>query len=431
MMEFNFDPIKKEANQYKGNERKKEIKGSKFTNEFKNRISNRNDKENKINFKRKEKVLKRTNKSDHVKVSRNDIKNKEDIVDVKKTEQDILELISEYTGVEVEQLIERYALENGITLEELKEILVNEFGLENEVDIIALEGSKELLSEFSKLLEVKTEAENKIDINSDKIVKDIEISNRGPEIKGMENNVKEIASISIKNNESIDNEIGSKDIENMEVEIPLLDTENNNGSNKGSESDKRKDLESKHNVVEKSGTVLKEEVEISILDNVKIDDETIKTTKTNNITKSMYTLLEEKNVMTQVIEKIDLVIKNEYSEMKINLTPKELGDITLKIITQNGIVSAEFVAESQKVKEMIESNFSDLSDTLKSKGLEISELSVSVESENKKHMDNFFKEKNKSVKRIMSIIKEIEEEVEEREYLDGDEIVKSNIEYRV
>jgi flagellar hook-length control protein FliK len=60
------------------------------------------------------------------------------------------------------------------------------------------------------------------------------------------------------------------------------------------------------------------------------------------------------------------------------LRPESLGDIVLRVLTQNGIVTAHFIAENQRVRETLENNFNQLRDALEEQGIQFSELSVSV-----------------------------------------------------
>lgn len=118
------------------------------------------------------------------------------------------------------------------------------------------------------------------------------------------------------------------------------------------------------------------------------------------------------------------------------LKPDYLGEVSLKVISENGIVSAQFNAENQKVKEIIESNFNQLKDMLNEKGIEVSEISVSVDDKQQENMRNFSKAQNKSSKRINNIIEsadfeEIEKEAEanKAEYLDEGVVLETNINY--
>ena len=66
------------------------------------------------------------------------------------------------------------------------------------------------------------------------------------------------------------------------------------------------------------------------------------------------------------------------SELKLTLKPESLGEVALKLLSDNGIVTARFTAENQRIKEIIESNFSVLRESLTEQGISVNQLSVSV-----------------------------------------------------
>ncbi len=124
--------------------------------------------------------------------------------------------------------------------------------------------------------------------------------------------------------------------------------------------------------------------------------------------------VEPKEILNQIHDKIKVDVRGSLSEIRVNLKPEQLGDVTLKIATQNGIITAQFVAENQRVKEIIESNFNQLKDVLKEQGIEIHNLSVSVGQDKANEQANEFKrnaqafDRRNSVKSAQSV--EIPEE---------------------
>ena len=83
-------------------------------------------------------------------------------------------------------------------------------------------------------------------------------------------------------------------------------------------------------------------------------------------------------VMEQIVQSMRLIVSGNFSEMRIQLKPEHLGDMTMKIATINSIVTAQFTVESQRVKEIIEANFNQLRDSLNAQGIEIGNVEVSV-----------------------------------------------------
>lgn len=83
-------------------------------------------------------------------------------------------------------------------------------------------------------------------------------------------------------------------------------------------------------------------------------------------------------LFNQVIERAKLVLTDTQTQMEMTLKPESLGKLSLKVITENGIVMAKITTESQQVKAVIESNLVQLQESLKQQGLNIQNLSVSV-----------------------------------------------------
>lgn len=83
-------------------------------------------------------------------------------------------------------------------------------------------------------------------------------------------------------------------------------------------------------------------------------------------------------ILNQVIKNALVVISDEKSEIVMHLKPDHLGKLAMKIVTENGIVTAKFTAESQQVKELLEANMQLLKDSLEKQGLTVQGFSVSV-----------------------------------------------------
>lgn len=102
-------------------------------------------------------------------------------------------------------------------------------------------------------------------------------------------------------------------------------------------------------------------------------------------------------VINQVVEQAKVVIGQDKSEMIIHLKPDHLGKLELKVVTEQGIVAAKFIAESNQVKEIIETNMQLLKDSLEKQGLSINNVSVQVgqEKQNEFRQQGSFQSKNK------------------------------------
>jgi flagellar hook-length control protein FliK len=97
-----------------------------------------------------------------------------------------------------------------------------------------------------------------------------------------------------------------------------------------------------------------------------------------NLQKESLVKLNKSDILNQVIKKADVIVQGSHQEMIMKLEPESLGKLNLKLVVENGLVTAKFVAESQQVKEVLESSFNQLKDALQEKGIAVQSFSVSV-----------------------------------------------------
>jgi flagellar hook-length control protein FliK len=83
-------------------------------------------------------------------------------------------------------------------------------------------------------------------------------------------------------------------------------------------------------------------------------------------------------LFSQIMEHARLMLSGNQSELEMSLKPDHLGKLQLKVSIENQVVTARFVAESQQVKQIIETNLNQLRDQLRENGLQVDYLSVSV-----------------------------------------------------
>ncbi|WP_341877187.1 flagellar hook-length control protein FliK [Defluviitalea saccharophila] len=124
--------------------------------------------------------------------------------------------------------------------------------------------------------------------------------------------------------------------------------------------------------------------------------------------------VDTEQLIKQMVDHIKVNIKEDSTEMNLQLKPDHLGNLSLKIVTERGIITAQFVAESQAVKEIIEANFNQLKDVLQEQGLLIENLEVSVKQDFQEQQSNFMeRNSSKSSKRIREILSNLTEDSSE------------------
>ncbi|MBP3887117.1 MAG: flagellar hook-length control protein FliK [Cellulosilyticum sp.] len=130
------------------------------------------------------------------------------------------------------------------------------------------------------------------------------------------------------------------------------------------------------------------------------------------------------------IEQVDFKVLSQTKELNISLSPKELGQMNIKIVEQNGAMVAEIKVENEKAKEFILNEISNLKDSLEEQGLNVTDVKVDIRQDN--HQTQMEQEKQKSSKRIQDILaKHLNEEESEEEIVDEPIMTDSEIDYMV
>lgn len=82
------------------------------------------------------------------------------------------------------------------------------------------------------------------------------------------------------------------------------------------------------------------------------------------------------NVVAQVVEQAKLINRDGNSEMVIQLKPEHLGELTLKVSVDNGVVNTTFHSNNSEVRSVIESSLNQLRQELSNQGLKVNYVGV-------------------------------------------------------
>lgn len=240
---------------------------------------------------------------------------------------------------------------------------------------------------LNKLLDVK-DVINAEDINQGVLKGAKENVDKNTELKGNEVKEKDESEIKelkyerknalingnlTKNNKSADDEIAKelKNINNKGINTDEEDRTNEereviNTFDKTGKSEKIKDNKFKEN----NNNIQQPNINVDNTENKMAVKFTNKTVKEPEIQKN--------DILNQTLNQMKVTVTEDKSEVVIKLKPETLGKLTLKVITENGVVMAKFAAESHQVKEIIEANMQILKDSLEKQGLFVQGFSVSV-----------------------------------------------------
>ncbi|NLB87946.1 MAG: hypothetical protein GX790_01775 [Syntrophomonadaceae bacterium] len=108
----------------------------------------------------------------------------------------------------------------------------------------------------------------------------------------------------------------------------------------------------------------------------KLDTKVFQTTTHNNRP------VEVKEIIDQIVQKAELLLKQNASEIRINLKPEFLGKMAIKIVVEEGILTAKFITDNLQVKHLLESNLNTLRQSLESQGIRVEKTEVNVQLNN-------------------------------------------------
>ncbi len=347
--------------------------------------------------------------------------------------------------------------------ENLIKFLQNSFNLENPIQLLSMDNIKDVMKNITDIAksinytDVISIDENAVDklnnILEENNLKDVtllgskddsikqKIANLLEELNGSvkesSENTSVINNINVKINLSEDNSKLSKNTEELVNIEEIRDIKVSNQETGYYQENEQNNKNSNQNLL-LGEKVLESVVKRSDNQEIFSISEVNNNTKVFNVSLPKTQALKNINtgdVIAQIMEKLKASVKPDLSEVKILLRPEQLGEVSLKIATQNGIITAQFIAESQKVKEIIESNFNQLRDMLSEQGVDVGALEVNVSnSDEEKTTYNMFEQNSeKGEKRVNDLIEnsfEKEELIREKE-IKEEHIINSQVNYSI
>lgn len=98
--------------------------------------------------------------------------------------------------------------------------------------------------------------------------------------------------------------------------------------------------------------------------------------KSEIINHSQETQVNVKEVIEQIVTKMNVTVKTDSSSMQLQLKPESLGKIGVNITSEAGLIKGQFVAENQAVKEVLETHLIQLKEQLAASGIKVEKMEV-------------------------------------------------------
>ncbi|WP_069997455.1 flagellar hook-length control protein FliK [Cellulosilyticum sp. I15G10I2] len=138
------------------------------------------------------------------------------------------------------------------------------------------------------------------------------------------------------------------------------------------------------------------------------------------------------SITHQIINKLDITSLGNTKEISMELSPKELGNLSIKLVESNGVLVASIRVDNEKTKELLLNEVAQLKQTLESQGLSVSEVKVDIRQN--PHHSQMEQQKQKSTRRIQELIdKHLIEEPSEQMQVDEKtgELIETEVNYMV
>lgn len=81
---------------------------------------------------------------------------------------------------------------------------------------------------------------------------------------------------------------------------------------------------------------------------------------------------------SKIIDEINVAYRTNKNTINIKLEPETLGELTVRIHSENGVVQASFMVENERARKAIEDQLQELRDTLVQQGVNIANIDVQV-----------------------------------------------------
>ncbi|MFI3201682.1 MAG: flagellar hook-length control protein FliK [Eubacteriales bacterium] len=278
---------------------------------------------------------------------------------------DIKETIASSMGItldEVNGLMDELGLTDVdlLNVENLSLLLANASG---ETDVMTLLTDEDLYATFQNLTDMATDVKNSLlaefGITEDDLTAVLE------QMKQLTNESKEVNEIVV--GEEVDDEsLSTNQGGTQEALISVQQETQTSGEQENSNFSGNSNQESANQTGEDTPIVgVMSQVE-QRLDAILANNDEVMETGTSE------------HILKQLVEYIKINANPTVTELEIQLQPASLGTVNVQVALQDGQLTAQFRAESEIAKEVIESQMVQLRDTLQENGLKIQAIEVTV-----------------------------------------------------
>ncbi|HEY8889999.1 MAG TPA: flagellar hook-length control protein FliK [Clostridium sp.] len=121
----------------------------------------------------------------------------------------------------------------------------------------------------------------------------------------------------------------------------------------------------------------KDDVKISKVVNFMNQFQEVKTSYTTKV-QNTNLVINKNNFEVDVIKSIKFMDLNNIKNLTVKMNPKELGEITIKLTMESGIMKASILAQNKETYNLLNQNIQDVQDRLKNMDIKIQNLDINV-----------------------------------------------------
>ncbi len=121
----------------------------------------------------------------------------------------------------------------------------------------------------------------------------------------------------------------------------------------------------------------KDEMKISKAVNFMNQFETVKTLDTSKV-QTPNLVIDKNNFQVDVVKTIKFMEINNIKDLTVKMNPKELGEITIKLTMESGVMKANISAQNKDTYNLLNQHIQDISDKLKNMDIKIQSLDINI-----------------------------------------------------
>ncbi|MBU3155089.1 flagellar hook-length control protein FliK [Clostridium estertheticum] len=208
-------------------------------------------------------------------------------------------------------------------------------------------------------------------------------------------NLLKVPTPEIGSNNNEDKSIKDNSIKMVKSQNTDLTSESISKNQNQSSSDNKKDNKSSGNssseekFLNKLLSGDKDDAKISKAVNFMNQFQTVKTSDASKVL-STNLVVDKNNFEADVIKSVKFMEINNIKDLTVKMNPRELGEITIKLTMESGIMKASILAQNKETYNLLNNNVQDIQDRLKNMDIKIQSLDINV------YEDSTFFNKNSS-----------------------------------